>query len=121
MKFIIKGRLDGLNEYTLANRTNRYKGSDMKKRNEKAVILAIRQAKLDRVYKYPIHLKIAWYEPNSRRDLDNITFAIKFIQDAMVKSGIIVDDSQKCINKIEHEVYVDKSNPRIEVEILEKR
>lgn len=119
MKLIIQGRLDGLNEYTAANRTNRYKGSSMKNKNEKVVIYAIRQAKLDKVVKYPIQLKIAWHEPNSRRDIDNICFATKFIQDALVKEGILANDSQKYINKIEHEVYVDKLNPRIEVEIIE--
>lgn len=120
MKFTIHGRLDGLNEYTTANRTNRYKGSAMKRRNENIVIRAIQEAKLNRVYKYPAQLKITWYEPNSRRDIDNITFATKFIQDALVKMKILIDDSQKYINKIEHEVSVCKENPRIEVEIIER-
>lgn len=31
MKFIIPGRLDGLNEYTSSNRTNRYKANNDKK------------------------------------------------------------------------------------------
>lgn len=119
MKFTIKGRLDGLNEYTAANRTNCYMGSAMKNKNEKVVIYAIRQAKLGKASNYPIQLKITWYEPNNRRDIDNIVFATKFIQDSLVKEKIIVDDSQKYINKIEHEVLIDKLNPRIEVEIKE--
>ena len=119
-RLIIQGKLDGLNEYTSANRANRYKGSTMKNNNERAVIYAIRQAKLSRIYKYPIHLKIAWYEPNKRRDIDNITFATKFILDALVKTKIIADDSQKYVDKIEHEILVDKNNPRIVVELLER-
>ena len=113
MKFTIQGRLDGLNEYTTANRTNRYKGSDMKKRNQNAVKYAILGAKLQKAYKYPITLKITWYEPNKRRDIDNITFATKFILDELVNSKIIEDDSQKYVTEISHQVLVDKEKPRI--------
>lgn len=34
MKFTIPGRLDGLNEYTSSNRTNRYKANNDKKINQ---------------------------------------------------------------------------------------
>ena len=112
---VIPGKLDGLNEYTNANRTNRYKGSKMKNHNEHVIFQAIRQAKLQKVDKYPIHLKITWYEPNKRRDIDNITFATKFILDSLVKMGITY------VDKITHEVLIDKNNPRIEVEICNKK
>ena len=124
MKFTIYGRLPSLNDYVLANRSNRYAGASMKKRNEqmidKAILKAIDGGFLRMVNKYPITLKIAWYEPNKRRDVDNITFAVKFIQDALVKADVIEDDSQNFINVVQHEVYIDRENPRIEVEILER-
>ena len=113
-EFIIYGRLDGLNEYTSANRSNRYKGSQMKLKNESIVIEAIKRYQLNKIKKYPIKLKITWYEKNKRRDVDT-----KFIQDALVKQGILVDDGQKYINKISHDVQVDKEYPRIEVELIE--
>lgn len=119
IKFVIPGRLDGLNEYTKANRANAYGGNSVKQRNEKAVKFAIRQAKLNKVVKYPIRLNIKWYEKNARRDVDNIIFAQKFILDALVKTNILENDSQKYVNGITHEVLVDKQNPRIEVEIIE--
>lgn len=120
MKFTIEGRLDGLNEYTRVNRANKYNGNSVKKKNEKIVIFAIRQAKLKKIDKYPISLEITWYEPNKRRDVDNITFAAKFILDSLVKSGILENDSQKYVNKISHDVQVDRDNPRIEILINEK-
>lgn len=124
MKFVIHGRLPSLNDYVLACRSNRYAGASMKKRNEqlidKAILKAIDGGFLRRVNKYPITLKIAWHEPNKRRDVDNITFAVKFIQDALVKGDVIEDDSQNFINVVQHEVYIDRENPRIEVEILER-
>ena len=121
MRFVIEGRLDGLNEYTRANRSNRYQGNSMKARNEKAVLWAIRAARLKPVEKYPVELQIAWYEPDRRRDVDNIQFAVKFIQDALVEAGILEKDSQKYVSKLSHEVKVDRKNPRIEVTIKEMR
>jgi Holliday junction resolvase RusA-like endonuclease len=121
MKFTIEGRLDGLNEYTKVNRSNRYLANSVKHKNQKLVRIAIKQAKLEKVINYPIMLKITWYEQNKRRDIDNITFATKFIQDELVNSGIIENDSQKYINKLEHDVKIDKDNPRIEVEIIENK
>lgn len=118
IKFTIIGKLDGLNEYTKKNRSNAYAGAKMKKDNEKIVIYYIRKSKLKKVKQYPITLRITWYEKDRRKDIDNITFATKSIQDALVKEGILIDDSQKYINKVEHIVLVDKENPRIEVELL---
>lgn len=119
-KFIVYGRLSGLNEYIKANRANKYAGNEMKRKNENLISLYINQFKVKKVDKYPVKLKIAWYEPNRRRDVDNITFATKFIQDALVKSGVLKNDSQSCIDDVEHHVYVDKDNARVEVEIIEK-
>lgn len=90
----------------------------MKKDNESIVIYYIRHFKIKKVDKHPIKIKIDWYEKNRRRDIDNITFATKFILDGIVKTEILQDDSQKYINEIEHHVYIDKSNPRIEVSLI---
>ena len=114
-KFIINGRLNGLNEYTNKNRRNPYAGAKMKKDNETIVIYYIKRFKLKKVDKYPIKIKIDWYEKNRKRDIDNITFATKFILDGIVKAEIMQNDSQKYVNEIEHHIYIDKDNPRVEV------
>lgn len=118
--FTILGRLDDLNTYTSANRTNAYKGAKMKGDNEKVVKFYAKLDQIQKIEHYPIHIKIKWYEKDKRRDIDNITFAVKFINDALVKLDILKDDNQKCINSIEHEVLVDKENPRIEVTLIEQ-
>lgn len=122
IKFVIKGKLDGLNEYIRACRANRYKGAEMVKKNERLVMAYILQAvnfgEVYEVKNYPIKLNINWYEMDNRRDIDNITFATKFIQDSLVRTGILDDDSRKYINQVNHSVFTDKENPRIEVEIL---
>ena len=119
IKFVIEGRLDGLNEYTSANRTNKYQGAKAKQVNEDYVALFIKAFRLKPVKSYPVELDITWYETNRKRDVDNITFSVKFIQDALVKCGIIENDSQKYIKKLTHTVEVDTKKPRIEVVIRE--
>lgn len=81
MKFTIQGRLDGLNDYIDANRSNRFKGAEMKRINEELVMLSVRKVKV----KQPVKIAFKWYEKNSRRDMDNIAFAKKFILDVLVK------------------------------------
>lgn len=122
-KFTIQGRLDGLNDYIKACRSNKYAGNTMKHKNqgyvEMGIIQACAEGKLKKICKYPVKLKITWYEPNYKRDIDNIVFATKFIQDALVNRGMLENDGQKQISGISHEVLVDRKHPRIEVEILE--
>lgn len=118
-RFVIDGKLDGLNAYTKANRSNRYAGAKMKKDNETVVMYYIKKYKIKKVKGYPIKLKITWVESNMRRDLDNIAFATKFILDSMVKLGIIENDNQKYVTAIEHTVKVEREHPRIEVCIVE--
>lgn len=117
----IQGRLVGLNEYTSENRKNRYAGAKMKAEMQTLCKLAILHSKIPKVINYPISIEITWHELNARRDIDNITFATKFILDALVARKIIIDDSQKYVKRIAHEITVDKNNPRIEIEIKEKQ
>lgn len=120
MKFTIYGRLPSLNDYIKECRGNKYSANKMKQQVENCIYFAIRQAKLQKVTEYPVTLKITWYEENLKRDVDNIVFATKFVQDALVRAGIIVNDGQKQINGLEHKVVIDRDNPRIEVEICTK-
>lgn len=121
--FVIPGRLDGLNEYTRSNRYNRYAGGAMKHKNEEIVSEAIRDSLLNDSLitniHIPVKISINWYEPNERRDMDNVIFAQKFIFDALVREGILEDDNRKCIKEITHKVFTDKENPRIDVTIEE--
>jgi Holliday junction resolvase RusA-like endonuclease len=120
MRFTIQGRLPSLNDYIKECRGNKYSANVFKAQVENGIIFAIRKAKLKAPTKYPIKLKITWYEENKKRDCDNICFAAKFIQDALVKVGIIPNDGQKYINALEHEVLIDRTSPRIEVELIER-
>ena len=105
-KIIIRGALPGLNEYITAERTNRYKGAELKKRAESIVLRSLRglgkwQAE------GPVYMIYHWYCADRRRDKDNVSsFGRKVIQDALVKS--------------KDRFYVDRKNPRIVVELMEE-
>lgn len=68
-----------------------------------------------------VDIIITWYEPDRRRDPDNITGGTKFILDSLVVAGVIKDDSQRYINSIKHLWGVDRENPRVEVQMEEAR
>lgn len=119
-KLTILGRLPGLNEYTAANRTNPHKGGKMKKDAEETIIWQIRQQLRGVHIKQPVILKYDFYEPNKRRDLDNISsFAHKVIQDSLVKTGVLKNDGWNEITSYLDQFYCDNANPRIEVTIVE--
>lgn len=117
--FTIEGRLDGLNEYTNACRSGWQAGSRMKKKNEEKVIEWIAASGISRVTEYPVGLEITWYD-SSRRDLDNIMFATKFIQDALVERGVLDNDDPRHISSLVHHIVHVKANPHIDVRIIPK-
>ena len=116
---IIDGQLPNLNDYTLACRGYRLAGAKMKKSAEWTISVYIRRQLKDVAFKNPVRLSFRWYEPNKRRDLDNVCFAKKFILDAMVSSGTIVADGWKGVVGFTDEFFIDKQHPRIEVDIEE--
>ena len=123
MYFVLDGRLPSLNEYVNAERSNRYQGAKLKKDTERLIKLYITRAHtlgtISKVSSYPINVSIRWYEKDSRRDADNVFFAVKFILDSLVSYGIIENDSQKYIKTIDNVISIDRDFPRIEVYINE--
>lgn len=118
-KLTISGRLPGLNEYTKVNRTHRIAAAKLKNEIEANIGWFIAaQMKGVRIEK-PVYITYTWYEENKKRDLDNIAFAKKFIQDALVRTGRLSNDGWKNITGFEDRFKVDKDNPRVEVLIEE--
>jgi Holliday junction resolvase RusA-like endonuclease len=46
-----------------------------------------------------------------------VAFAKKFIQDSLVRAGVLKDDGWREIESFEDVFKVDKRNPRVEIEI----
>ena len=115
MKIEIPGRLPGLNEIIDAAKSHYAKYSTEKKEYTEEVAWLAKQARLPKYEK--AYLVITWFEPNGRRDPDNVMAGQKFILDGLVQAGVLPGDSQKYILGIYHRFMVDRKNPRIEVEI----
>lgn len=89
----------------------------MKKQAEKIIQIYIMQQLKEVHFDGTVELAFRWYEPNKKRDLDNICFAKKFILDALVNNKIIVADSWRGVVGFTDKFFVDSNNPRIEVDI----
>lgn len=126
-KFTIDGTLPNLNDLIAAERQQirvngkfTTKGNELKQTNQQLVIWYLRKYLRGMHISKPIRIKYTFYEPNRKRDLDNISaFAHKVIQDALVKGRIIDNDGWKQIVGFEDHFDVDKKNPRIEVVLSE--
>jgi len=116
---VIKGKLDGLNNYTRACRTNQYVGARMKKKNEDIITAHIFSQLRGVHIAGRVRLAFRWYEVNKKRDLDNICFAKKFILDALVENGVIECDGWRGVEGFTDSFFIDSKNPRIEVDITE--
>ena len=87
-KYIIPGRLGGLNEYTLKCLTHYAAGAKFKKEQQQIVKNNIVAQDITPL-KTPIFVKFKWIEPNKRRDFDNIAFSKKFFFDSLQELKII--------------------------------
>ncbi len=111
-------RLHSLNEYIGACRRKPVVGARIKRDDQAAVEWYIKSQLRGVHIKHPVRMHYTWYEPNRRRDLDNVSsYGRKIIQDALVEVGVLKDDGWKQVTGFTDEFFVDKKNPRIEVEI----
>ncbi len=119
ISFTIDGKLHSLNEYIGACRCNAYKGASMKRKDQRYIKTRLNAFRSTGTLTTPCRVIYRWYEPNKRRDLDNISsYGRKVIQDTLVECGILYDDGWKQVIGFKDEFYIDKDNPRIEVDII---
>ena len=115
----IPGHLPGLNEYIVAERTSKYKAAKMKRDAEDLIALCARAQLKGVQFTSPVTMLYTWIEPNCRRDKDNIAFARKFVQDALVSVGVLQGDGWKHIDYFGDEFAVCKQNPCVRVVIFD--
>lgn len=116
LKIIIPGKLPGLNEYIQACRASKYAGAELKNSTEEVIQWEIKK-QLKGLKLNPSIFIFHWYEKNKKRDKDNIAFGKKFILDSLQKTGTISGDGWKQVIGFSDNFYVDKDNPRVEIEI----
>lgn len=121
--FVINCKLASLNEVIDKNRANRFMGAKMKKDIEEVIgwniRLGVARGHLRSVSR-PCVIQIDYYEKTKRRDVDNIQSSTKFILDAMVKHGILLNDSRRYVKQIYHEIY-DSDRDYVVVRIFEDK
>lgn len=120
MKLTIRGTLPGLNDFIDANRRNYHAGAKLKKEAQYLVELSAKHCLKRWKATGPVFMHYVWFEPNKRRDKDNISGGgRKIIQDALVSAGYLKNDGWLDIIGFSDEFRVDKKDPRIEVTIEE--
>jgi Holliday junction resolvase RusA-like endonuclease len=112
-----EGRLPGMNEIVAASKAHHQAYAKMKRTYTGELVFCIQESRRPQ---YPkVAVMVDWFEPNAKRDPDNIMAGQKFIFDALVHKGIIADDDQKHVASITHRFHVDATNPRVVVEVYE--
>jgi hypothetical protein len=106
MEFFIHKEFIGLNDYTEKNRTHKYAGSTAKKRETNDVAMMLMHK--PKVEQYPIKIEFIWLINNRAKDLDNVTFAKKYILDGMVKARILKSDNLTKIIAFEDKAIIVK-------------
>ena len=112
MKLILNMRFVTLNDYIDAERSSKFAGANIKKKQTKSVRdLALMQGfKLEPILYDVI---FTWYKPNNRIDHDNITFAKKFCLDGLVSAKILKSDGSKFINNFQDIFILDRTRSYI--------
>lgn len=113
--FEIPGRFVSLNEFYKMHPMKQY---ETKREHDERTAWAAKAAKI-RPYNKRVRYHVLWVEQNHRRDLDNVAFAKKFVQDGLVKAGVIRNDTHHEIAGFSDEFAYDSKNPRIVVTIEE--
>ncbi len=118
MKFVIPGRLPGLNEAINTARSDGRIENRIRKSYESTIGWCARKGLGKWRPETPVMIRYTFYERDRRRDKDNIAgYAVKLIQDALIRAGYLPNDNWAAIAGYTLDWKVDKKNPRIEVEI----
>ena len=116
MKFVIPRELPDMNEIIKVSKSHFAAYAKLKK--DATEIVRCSCLRLPEI-KNKARFRITYYCKNKRKDIDNIAVAKKFIFDGLIAGKKIKNDGWNEIIGWEEEFYVDKENPRIEIEIEE--
>lgn len=121
-KLVIGGTLTTLNEYIEIERSKfgHILANNLKRENQEYIYPYIVTQLKGIAFEKPVYMRYTWYLPDKRKDKDNIVFARKFIQDALVVKRIIPNDGWNDIIGFSDNFEVDRRNPRIEIEITDE-
>ncbi len=119
--FNIIAKLPSLNDLISATNHNKFAGAALKRRTEDTIVKWLMTGRARPVCNYPVVIKFTFYEPDFRRDQDNVESGRKYILDALQKRGIIENDNHKHVSDIPTTTVYDKTvgGHQVRVEIIE--
>lgn len=121
MKIFLNHEFISLNDYINAERMNKFKAAKIKENETNiAAILLKKHCNDIKSLKLPLELNFVWYLKDRRKDIDNVAFAKKFINDGLVKSGCLKNDGQKQIIALSDKIKISKTFG-VEIEFKETR
>ena len=112
MKILIDYKFENINTYINKCRTNYFYANKIKQKETE--LSKYEFNKIPKIKKYPIELIFTWHIKTTTSDLDGKL--PKNIIDGLVRSGKIIDDNVKYIQKITH-IYQKDVKECVEVEI----
>ena len=127
-KITVDGQFPNLNDYLQAERVNirgrhggfTTRGNELKQRCQNMIMPQIVTQLGKTKIKEPVVLHYHFFEPNKKRDLDNIaSFFMKVFQDSMIKIHALSNDGWANIKGFTCDFDTDKEHPRIVIEVEE--
>ena len=116
MQIEIPLKMPSINEFINQCRYNKYAGNNYKQNVQAEIYPYIKNMpKLEK----PVKIDFHWYEGNRKRDLDNVSYAKKFILDALVKYGKLKDDNRKNVCAFTDNFYYTKNEWKVVLDIQE--
>lgn len=114
-KFELPLKLPNASEYLQA--INEHTAAAVRQETEEDITSFIR---IMPKIKNPVTLHFIWVEKNYRQDLNNISFAKKFILDALVNNGILQSDSYRHVKGFRDD-FICGDQVKVIVEIEEQQ
>ncbi|WP_312399524.1 dTDP-glucose pyrophosphorylase [Leuconostoc lactis] len=114
-----------MNKYIEAERKSKYIAAKLKRIGTAYARGVFLQAMVDNVlFTWPTKVKFDWYLEDRRIDPDNWAFTQKFIFDGMQTAKLhgkafLENDNVKNVGGFDHDFYLDKLNPRLEIYEME--
>lgn len=114
-----------LNKYIEAERKSKYIAAKLKRIGTAYARGVFLQATVDdMLFTWPTKVKFDWYLEDRRIDPDNWAFTQKFIFDGMQTAKLrgkafLENDNVKNVGGFDHDFYLDKLNPRLEIYEME--
>lgn len=117
---VIDGTMRGMNDWRDAIQRSPHAGNDMARAAKKRVAALAREQRVPR-FERPVVVTFDWYEPNKRRDLDNVAgTGQKWVLDGLVAADVLPDDNADHVVGIQHWLHFDALEPGAIVTITDE-